>query len=92
MTNEKVDRVFREIITHWAPQWPPARLDGGVPETFEAAMCHCVALAMAGLDLPPEKLEKKFRWLGFIQGVLWTTGQETLEELKQMNMPDEEKP
>lgn len=34
--------------------------------------------------------EKVMRWLGFLQGVLWTDGYATLEELKRMNMPDPE--
>ena len=32
--------------------------------------------------------EKTFRWLGFIQGVLWLSGCYTLEELKNHNHPD----
>jgi hypothetical protein len=31
------------------------------------------------------KLEKAFRWLGFIQGVLWFEGLYTLDELKNDN-------
>lgn len=33
--------------------------------------------------------EKAMRWLGFIQGYLWTEGVCSLEELKRMNMPRE---
>ena len=32
--------------------------------------------------------EKGFRWLGFIQGVLWTQGVYTIEEMKNHNRPD----
>lgn len=32
--------------------------------------------------------EKFFRWLGFLQGVLWMEGMYTLEELKDHNRPD----
>jgi len=31
--------------------------------------------------------EKAFRWLGFMQGVLWTNGNFTLKELKDHNRP-----
>lgn len=31
------------------------------------------------------KMEKVFRWLGFVQGVLWTEGAYTLNELKDHN-------
>lgn len=33
--------------------------------------------------------EKAMRWLGFIQGALWTNGAATIDELKDMNRPDE---
>lgn len=31
------------------------------------------------------KIEKAMRWLGFVQGVLWTTETMTLEEMKDDN-------
>jgi hypothetical protein len=35
--------------------------------------------------------EKANRWLGFVQGVLWTKGFYTIEEMKEHNRPDENK-
>ncbi len=35
------------------------------------------------------RLEKAFRWLGFIQGVLWIQGMFTLKDLKEHNRPKE---
>jgi hypothetical protein len=35
-----------------------------------------------------ERMDKVFRWLGFMQGVLWTLDVYTLDELKAHNMPD----
>jgi hypothetical protein len=32
-----------------------------------------------------EQMDKVFRWLGFMQGVLWSTSMYTLDELKQHN-------
>jgi len=32
--------------------------------------------------------EKGFRWLGFLQGVLWAEGIYSIEELKNHNRPD----
>ena len=32
--------------------------------------------------------EKGFRWLGFIQGVLWSEGVYTIDEMKNHNRPD----
>lgn len=34
------------------------------------------------------KMEKVFRWLGFIQGCLWSLGYYDLEELKSHNRPN----
>jgi hypothetical protein len=34
------------------------------------------------------RMEKFFRWLGFIQGFCWTVGYQTLEELKNLNKPN----
>ena len=33
------------------------------------------------------QMEKFFRWLGFIQGVCWCSGYQTLKELKDLNRP-----
>lgn len=32
--------------------------------------------------------DKAFRWLGFVQSILWTEGLYKLEDLKNHNMPD----
>lgn len=34
------------------------------------------------------KMEKAMRWLGFIQGVLWMTGQASIHEMKDHNRED----
>lgn len=33
------------------------------------------------------RIEKAFRWLGFVQGVLWSFGFVTIEEAKNANRP-----
>lgn len=33
--------------------------------------------------------EKAMRWLGFVQGALWTLSVATIDELGKMNMPNE---
>lgn len=35
------------------------------------------------------RLEKAFRWLGFIQGCLWMAGHMTINELRDHNRPDQ---
>jgi hypothetical protein len=37
------------------------------------------------------RMEKVFRWLGFVQGVLWAHGIYSLENLQNHNRPSEEK-
>jgi len=37
------------------------------------------------------KIEKAMRWLGFMQGVLWSLSICPLDQLKRMNMPDHER-
>ena len=40
--------------------------------------------------LQQNRRDKVFRWLGFIQGVLWAKNIFTLEQLKNHNRPDKE--
>ena len=54
----------------------------------ESALSHCHSM----LDkmehfIEIGKMEKTFRWLGFIQGCLWSQGIFSLEDLKGHNMP-----
>ncbi len=38
------------------------------------------------------RIEKAHRWLGFIQGVLWSCGHFTIDQMKEHNRPDEVDP
>jgi hypothetical protein len=51
---------------------------------------HCIDMIKQMRDWPAERLEKSFRWLGYIQGVMETLGVADLETLKNMNKPTEE--
>jgi len=52
---------------------------------------HCHAMVRKiEFFLHQERKDKAFRWLGFLQGVLWSQGIYTLEELKNHSMPDTE--
>lgn len=46
------------------------------------AMCHIGWM----LEHMPPNGEKGMRWLGFIQGVLWSMGEATIDEMRQVNM------
>jgi|SRR3989338_4031467 len=55
----------------------------------EMALSHCHGMLDQMESFVAEgRMEKTFRWLGFIQGVLWLTGCYTLEELKNQNRPN----
>lgn len=59
------------------------------PKSYEEMLAHCHGM----LDkmekfILEDRMEKTFRWLGFIQGCLWSAGQYSLEDLKNHNRPD----
>lgn len=55
------------------------------------AHCHGMLDRMEGF-IKEGRMEKTFRWLGFIQGCLWSTGEYTLEDLQNHNRPDVKEP
>jgi hypothetical protein len=93
MTSDKVNAVLRHIIKSLRlGSHMPRR--AGHEDRFPAqrqALDHALWMAEEALTFPPEKIEKKMRWLGFVQGALWCHGGESIQELKEQNMPDEEK-
>lgn len=53
-----------------------------------AILKHCRYMVNEILSfLEQNRTEKAFRWLGFLQGCLWTTGVFSLDELKGHNRP-----
>jgi len=57
------------------------------------AMCHLLFCCEEGVRLVDQgRMEKAFRWLGFVQGAVWAAGLAPLDTLKKMNMPDPEEP
>lgn len=57
-----------------------------LPENRAFAHCHAMLDEME-IFLQERRIEKVFRWLGWIQGCLWRSGVYTLEELKNHNRP-----
>ena len=58
------------------------------PSSKEERLAHIhEMLDEIEIFLEEERIEKAFRWLGFIQGCLWSTGFYTIEELKNHNRP-----
>ena len=105
MNNDKVNEVLDRIIAqleeheHLEPtdlgfntvRLTPTRwlARDGFPRSTKEALEHVLWLATESRTWGAERIEKKFRWLGFIQGVLWMTGEQTLEELKNANKPED---
>lgn len=50
------------------------------------AHCHGMLDEMEAF-IQEGRMDKVFRWLGFIQGCLWTSGIYTIEEVKNHNRP-----
>jgi hypothetical protein len=93
MTNDKVNQVLRGIVAQLENYNAKSADEEGECLVLRpvAQLNHCKALAILAIEIPTKRLEKKLRWLGFIQGVLWAHGLSTLEDLKKANMPTEEK-
>jgi len=61
------------------------------PATDNRAVClgHCLGMIPQMREfIATDHLEKTFRWLGFIQGVLWPLGIYSIDEMKNHNRPD----
>lgn len=58
------------------------------PDTNRAKLCHVWwAVGQTKVFVQEGRLEKAFRWLGFIQGALWFAGIYSVEELANHNKP-----
>ena len=59
-----------------------------LPKTDGDFLAHCHGmLDEIEVFIQEERMEKVFRWLGFIQGCLWRIGVYTVEEMKNHNRP-----
>lgn len=55
------------------------------PEEIETYQ-HLRWMVIEALTWPEEKIDKLSRWLGFVQGVLWTMRVTSIEDLRQVNL------
>jgi hypothetical protein len=92
MTYEKVVSVMKmyrvELVKHKAVRAGADKLVWS--GCGECRLCHVKWMLMEMMAWGPERLGKMFRWLGFIQGVLWAEGVYTIEEMKEHNRSDVE--
>jgi hypothetical protein len=86
MSDTKLSEVISQLekmVTQRPPQGPTS--------PYAAHHSHLLSMPPRMRVLLAEgRREKLMRWLGFMQGALWQQGVD-LEDLKRMNMPDEEK-
>jgi len=60
-----------------------------LPQRDEQILAHCHGmLSKMEAFVREGRRDKAFRWLGFIQGCLWSTGQYLLEDLRNHSRPD----
>jgi len=60
-----------------------------VPTTVHLEHCNGMLFKMEEF-VKEGRMEKVFRWLGFVQGVLWSNGIYTLNELRNHNFSQKE--
>ena len=95
MTNEKLIRLFQFYGGEIAKSGVKSRQLNNPDEssktiTLTDQLEHLLYMCQTAIGFVQEgRTEKAFRWLGFIQGVLWKQRTYTLTELKNHSRPDE---
>ncbi len=90
MTAEKVRQVIRLYRRTFTLAGIPATSQphGIISLDRRAILAHCHAMLDRMEQFVAEgRMEKAFRWLGFVQGCLWSTGVFSVGQLKDHNKP-----
>lgn len=91
MTKDKLKEVtqyYKRLLNCRAERYALNEKVGPYFNEQVAILKHCRYMANEILSfLEQNSTEKAFRWLGFLQGCLWTTGVFSLDELKEHNRP-----
>lgn len=58
------------------------------PERNGPRWAHLIFMCEEGSGYAERRREKAMRWLGFVQGALWTLNVAPIDVLKNMNRPD----
>ncbi|MBP9701899.1 MAG: hypothetical protein KBD47_02880 [Candidatus Pacebacteria bacterium] len=92
MTKEKL----REIVAHYRKRFEEQGVElaphphNKILTNRDRAIAHLAdMLPKMEQMIKEDKIGKVMRWLGFVQGTLWALGLDTIEELKEINRPDE---
>ncbi len=101
MTKEKLKSIFafyRAGLDHCWPSVAPrqlredrTKLASSDLATDEKAAHYKFMCDEACRFVDADRIEKAMRWLGFLQGVLWSTRVYSLDDLKNHSRPDEDK-
>jgi hypothetical protein len=98
MNNDKVNevlsgyaRTLRTLGNEPRRQENPRQLVTITLSSTRNERNHLLWMCEEAIAMTADRLEKKMRWLGFVQGALWMLGVHSVEELKQHNMPVGEK-
>jgi hypothetical protein len=75
MTKDKIRKVIKLYKNY---------LINHVEKDSKEDHCYWMLYQMEDM-LEEDKMGKVMRWLGFVQGFLWTSGYFTIEELKEHN-------
>lgn len=92
MNNDRINEALAEcdeIILAVREDLEPTAYDHGHKTAYDIVnkLSHLRAMIAQVALWPAERIEKKFRWLGFIQGTLWALGLVTIDTLKKQNAP-----
>jgi hypothetical protein len=90
MEAEKVNEVLAVYAVLLSESGYPAERQEGendVSRLSTLQLRHAHWMCNEARAFPADKVKKKMRWLGFIQGVLWANGFRTIEEMRRDNMP-----
>lgn len=97
MKKEKVLEVvidIKSVLEENFPAVQPKRHTGEIDDEIEKVE-HLKFLSSELIGKIKSDFENKqgkiFRHLGFLQGVMWALGLQTVDDLKKVNMPDNEK-
>lgn len=93
MTNEKLISVFQRYLDTLTSMGVTAKQldDYTVPASTlgpEPILSHLAYMCETAIQLVLNgRVDKAFRWLGFIQGVLWTADVYSVEDMKNHSRP-----
>jgi len=87
MTKERLKEVLGFYLNRWSSHYPPRRMD---TEAFfgnrETVMSHVMWMCQEAIKEAELDYGKAERWLGFIQGVLFSVGHYTIDEMRAHTM------